>query len=77
MHRKESQVHTDEEGSEVNLTQGFVISDANHLLDSVVETSEDSKNSTHRKDVVEMRNNVISHPFTRLAARAGLDFLTN
>lgn len=59
MHREEGKVYTDEECSEVNFTQGFVIRETNHLLHSVVEAGENSENSTHRKHVVKVGNNVV------------------
>jgi len=60
MHREESKVNTNEEASEVNFTKSFIISDTDHLFDSVVKTSKDSKNRPHRKDIVEVRNDVVS-----------------
>ena len=44
----------------MNLTKSFIIGKANHLLYSVVEASKDSEDSTHRKNVVEVGNDVVS-----------------
>lgn len=59
MHWEEGKVNADKEGSEMNLTQQFVVGDTNHLLNSVVEAGKDRENGPHRKDVVKVRNNVV------------------
>ena len=44
----------------MNLSEEFVVSDTNHLFDSVVESCEDCKDSSHGKNVMEVSNNVVS-----------------
>jgi hypothetical protein len=43
----------------VDLTKSFVVSKTDHLFDSIVEPRKDRKNRPHRKNIVEVGNNVV------------------
>jgi len=59
VHRKEGQIYTDEEASEMDLRQKCVVSNTNKFTKSIINSSENSKNSTHGEYIVEMGNNVV------------------
>lgn len=48
VHWEESKIDPNEERSEVNLSKKFVISYADDLTHSIIETCEDCENSPHR-----------------------------
>jgi len=59
VHREEGKVNTDKEGSEMDLSERFIVGDATDLLNSVIEAGKDGEYSPHREDVMEVRNHVI------------------
>lgn len=59
MHRKKTQINANESCSEVYLAKHLRIGGTRDLTHPVVPTSKNSKNSAHRKYVMEVRYNVI------------------
>lgn len=59
MHRKEGDINTNEEGSEMNFGKQGVVSNSYQFTESVVNTGEDREDRSHRKYIVEVRNDVV------------------
>lgn len=59
MHRKEGDVHTDEEGSEVRLSEELAVANSSNLFTSVVVSGKDGEDSSHGQNVVKVGNNVV------------------
>jgi len=74
VHREKGNINPNKESSEMNFSKQHVISNTNQLAEPIVNTCKNREDGTHRENVVEMRNNVVSQQLkTHLATRIGLD----
>lgn len=59
VHGEEGEIDSDKEGSEMDFSKKIVIAQADKFFNSVVEARENSEDGSHRKDIVEMGNDVV------------------
>jgi len=60
MHWEECTINSNKETIEMNLSSEFIIEMSKHLVESMISSTENSKNCSYRKYVMEMCNYVIS-----------------
>jgi len=71
MHREESKVYANKEGSEMNLSQNLIVSNSKDFISSIVEAGKDGKYCPHGKNIVEVGHNVVGIVESNIKTRIG------
>ena len=71
MLREENDINADKEEPEMRASKPFIIHDAKHLTEPIVETCKYTEDSAHRQNIMEMGHDIISIMQISIHARIG------
>jgi len=59
VHWEESNIYTNKESSEMNLSAFFTVGKANNFFNSIIKSSENGENGSHRENIMKMSYYVV------------------